>query len=104
MSVLSSLHQFSDWGLLALRLGVGTVFLVHGNQKRAMWKMQPSAQLPAGLLPLLRVLSIARPTAARDHPHPSQHASSPRSTTPHPQHGPLADDAAEHAESETQAH
>src|SRR6266480_7126403 len=61
MSVLSSLHQFSDWGLLALRLGVGTVFLLHGNQKRAMWKMQPSAQLPAGLLSLLRVLSIAEP-------------------------------------------
>src|SRR6266702_6730677 len=58
MSVLSSLHHFSDWGLLALRLGVGTVFLVHGNQKRAMWKMQPSAQMPAGLLSLLRVLSI----------------------------------------------
>jgi len=47
--------------LLALRLGVGTVFLVHGNQKRAMWKMQPSAQMPAGLLSLLRVLSIAEP-------------------------------------------
>ena len=38
MTVLSSLHQFSDWGLLALRLGVGTVFLAHGNQTRAMWK------------------------------------------------------------------
>ena len=61
MSVLLHLHQFSDWGLLALRLGVGTVFLLHGNQKRAMWKMQPSAQMPARLLSLLRVLSIAEP-------------------------------------------
>ncbi len=61
MSVLSNLHHFSDWGLLALRLGVGTTFLVHGSQKRAMWKMQPSAQLPAGVLALLRVLSIAEP-------------------------------------------
>lgn len=26
-----------------------------------MWKMQPSAQMPAGLLSLLRVLSIAEP-------------------------------------------
>ncbi len=61
MSVLSNLHHLSDWGLLALRLGVGTTFLVHGSQKRAMWKMQPSAQLPAGVLALLRVLSIAEP-------------------------------------------
>lgn len=58
---MSNLHQFSDWGLLALRIGVGTAFLVHGIQKRAMWAMQPSAQLPAGLLSILRALSIAEP-------------------------------------------
>src|SRR2546430_9374134 len=64
MNILSSLHQFGDWGLLALRLGVGSVFLVHGSQKRAMWRMQPSAQMPAGLLSMLRVLSIAEPLGA----------------------------------------
>ncbi|HMH81286.1 MAG TPA: DoxX family protein [Gemmatimonadales bacterium] len=64
MSVASTLHQFGDWGLLALRLGVGTVFLVHGREKRAMWKLQPSAQMPAGVLSLLRVLSIAEPVGA----------------------------------------
>ncbi len=58
MSVLSSLHQFSDWGVLALRLGVGTVFLVHGSQKRAMWKMQPSAQMPAGRFILVMLGAI----------------------------------------------
>lgn len=61
MSLLSSLHQLGDWGLLALRLGVGITFLVHGRQKRVMWRMQPSAQMPAGTLTLLRILSIAEP-------------------------------------------
>src|SRR5690348_13521584 len=61
MTVLSSLHLLSDWGLLALRIGVGVTFLVHGSQKRALWKVQPSAQLPAGMLTILRILSIAEP-------------------------------------------
>ncbi len=64
MTVLSSLHQLGDWGLLALRIGVGVTFLVHGRQKRVMWGMQPSAQLSAGTLNLLRVLSIAEPLGA----------------------------------------
>lgn len=55
---MSSLHQFSDWGLLALRIGVGSVFLVHGIQKRAMWAMQPSAQLPAGLVLLAGAIAL----------------------------------------------
>jgi putative oxidoreductase len=64
MEFLSELHRLSDWALLVLRLGVAAVFLVHGLQKQAMWKMQPSPQLPAGMLSLLRVLSIAEPLGA----------------------------------------
>ena len=51
----------SDWAVLAVRVGLGVVFLVHGIQKWAMWKMQPSAQLPAGMLSVLRFLSIVEP-------------------------------------------
>jgi len=61
MGFLANLHHLGDWALLVLRLGLGVVFLVHGRQKMAMWKMQPSAQMPAGLLSVLRVLSIAEP-------------------------------------------
>jgi len=50
-----------DVALLLLRAGLGTIFMVHGREKRKFWRMQPSAQLPAGLLRTLRFLSIAEP-------------------------------------------
>lgn len=61
MSFFAGLHQYGDWALLALRLGVGSIFLVHGFKKWPMWKMEPSAQLPVGLLRIVRLLSIAEP-------------------------------------------
>lgn len=64
MRFLLNLHQLSDWGLLALRLGVGTSFWVHGSSKRAMWKMAPSPQMPARFLATLRLLSIVEPLGA----------------------------------------
>ncbi len=50
-----------NWALLALRIAVGVIFIVHGLQKQAMWKMQPTAQLPAPMIRLLRFLSIVEP-------------------------------------------
>ncbi len=64
MGFLAHLHQLSDWGLVALRLGVGASFWAHGRQKWGMWKMQPSAQMPAGMLSVLRFLSIVEPLGA----------------------------------------
>ena len=61
MNILVSLHGFADWGLLALRLAVGATFLAHGSMKKGMWKMQPSAQMGAGMLSLMRLLSVAEP-------------------------------------------
>jgi len=64
MTVLSSLHRFSDVALLLLRLALGTVFLVHGLPKRGLWSAQPSERMPASMLRNLRILSIAEPAGA----------------------------------------
>ena len=64
MEFFANLHQFGDWGLLALRIAVGAIFLVHGAQKWAMRKMQPSEQMPAGMLSLMKFLSIVEPLGA----------------------------------------
>ncbi len=61
MAFFASLHHFSDVALLVLRLGLGAVFLSHGLGKRKLWSMQPSQQMPAGMLRNLRILSIAEP-------------------------------------------
>src|SRR6266513_1206399 len=61
MEVFGRLHQLSDVALLLLRVALGTVFIVHGTAKQRLWKMQPSAQMPAGFLRTLRFLSIAEP-------------------------------------------
>ena len=55
------MDQATSIAELALRLAVGTVFLVHGLQKRAFWTTQPSEQLPSGMIKLLRFLSIVEP-------------------------------------------
>lgn len=61
MDFLNSLTSYSDWGLLALRLAIGAVFIVHGKGKLGMWKMQPNGQMKASMISLMRLLSVAEP-------------------------------------------
>lgn len=53
----------AEWALLFLRISVAAVFLSHGLAKFGMWKMAPSAQMPALQLNLMRLLSIVEPLA-----------------------------------------
>ena len=53
--------RYSDWGLLALRIALGSIFIAHGLLKWGLWSAAPSEQLSAGMLWILRILSIAEP-------------------------------------------
>lgn len=64
MKLFSKLTRFSDWGLLALRIGIAAVFLAHGTFKWGVWGMEPSEQLPSWLLTIFKILSIAEPLGA----------------------------------------
>lgn len=66
MEFFVNLHQFGDWGLLALRIAVGAIFLVHGTQKWALWNPPAggAVQMPAGMLSLMKFLSIVEPLGA----------------------------------------
>ena len=61
MKLLPKLNRFSDFGLLALRLGIGIIFLKHGMYKWHIWGMQPSEHMTAGMLTLFKTLSILEP-------------------------------------------
>jgi putative oxidoreductase len=61
--MFQQLNKYSDFGLLFLRLAVGAIFIVHGLQKLTMWNMAPNAQMGAGALLLMKLLSIIEPLA-----------------------------------------
>jgi len=56
MELLLSLHGYTDWGLLALRLAVASIFFAHGTSKFGAWK-QPGK----GMNGVMRLLSICEP-------------------------------------------
>ncbi len=56
----SYLYQFDDLGLLALRIAIGTIFLVHGKNKFGMWKTKTGE--PAGpMSSIMRFLAVVEP-------------------------------------------
>ncbi len=64
MEFFSRFHQANDVGLLFLRIALGMIFWAHGRYKKGTWKMQPSEQMPAPFLAVVRTLSIAEPLGA----------------------------------------
>lgn len=56
--------DYSDLGLLGLRICVAAIFLKHGLMKQGVWKKKPSAQEPASMLAIMKILSIAEPLGA----------------------------------------
>jgi putative oxidoreductase len=53
--------EMADWGIVALRIGVATSFLLHGIEKHAYWHQKPGGGNSRFLLRMFRILSIAEP-------------------------------------------
>jgi uncharacterized membrane protein YphA (DoxX/SURF4 family) len=59
-----SLHSYSDWALLFLRLVLAAIFFVHGRSKWAMWKPQPAGSPANPMAGVMKLLSICEPLGA----------------------------------------
>ncbi|MBI2450666.1 MAG: DoxX family protein [Candidatus Nealsonbacteria bacterium] len=62
--IFPQLIQYSDFGIFLLRLAVGLIFLIHGTQKLAMWKMKPSPEMPSKMINIMRALSVVEPVSS----------------------------------------
>ncbi len=61
MDFFTYFYTYSYWALLILRVGVGIIFLVHGFAKWKMFQMQPSEQMSAGMINMMRFLAVMEP-------------------------------------------
>ncbi len=59
MCNFNKLKDYQDWGLLALRIAVGAVFIYHGVQKFGLWSADSGVALTSGMLVVMKILSVA---------------------------------------------
>ena len=64
MERFADLHQFTDFGLIALRLALGVIFWVHGIEKWSVWKEQHSGKIPPAKVREKKFLGIVEPLGA----------------------------------------
>ncbi|HXX64400.1 MAG TPA: DoxX family protein [Bacteroidota bacterium] len=64
MKLTTTLMKWNSVGVLVLRLAIAVIFFVHGAHKWGMWGMEPSAEMHASMLLIIKILSIAEPLAA----------------------------------------
>lgn len=63
MQVLEGMKKYNSAAALVLRLVIGAIFLYHGSQKFGTWSAEPSEQMPAMMLNVMRALSVIEPLA-----------------------------------------
>jgi putative oxidoreductase len=64
MNFFLYLTDFTDWGMLMVRLALGIIYFHHASQKIPLWKTGQSNQMPKNMLYLLRVVSLAETAGA----------------------------------------
>jgi putative oxidoreductase len=64
VKLLFGMTAYKSWVPMILRLALAILFFVHGTAKWDMWTMQPSGQMPALMLTIYKILSIAEPLGA----------------------------------------
>ena len=61
MDFLLQLQTLSDWGMLILRIAIGSIFIAHGYGKFSSWKPLPPEHKPNAMHAIMKLLSLAEP-------------------------------------------
>jgi putative oxidoreductase len=61
MNSIAGFTSFRSFGLLCIRIALGSIMIAHGMMKWGMWNKEPNEQLSAGMLTVFKILSISEP-------------------------------------------